>query len=132
MRRSSLVGSGRLVAAAMLTAFVVLTWCASALAFIPPEPPITGLATPTHPDPARWYSCAYPAFYWQAAIAAAGYSWILDPNPGTVPGTIRQMAVLTFTRTATDPGTGTGPQAITASVTKIRRHCVVVTVTSFK
>jgi hypothetical protein len=42
------------------------------------EPPgIDGLASSSHPDPARWYNDQYPAFNWQTAQGVAGYSWAL-------------------------------------------------------
>ncbi len=49
------------------------------------------LASPTHPLPSVWYPSSNPTFTWTAATAGsspiAGYSFVLDQNPTTIPGT---------------------------------------------
>ena len=47
---------------------------------------VNQLVSPTHPDPARWYSDRNPAFSWSAADASgiAGYSYVLDQALDTV------------------------------------------------
>ena len=50
---------------------------------------VTGLASPTHPDDSAWYSSANPSFSWSPSTATdsaiAGYSFVLDRDPLTVP-----------------------------------------------
>jgi len=97
----------------MLTAAlaaVALFASATALAEAP-LPPITGLASSSHPDPAKWYSNSYPAFHWLPAVSAAGPSWLLDRDPATTPDAVAEIGGLSFAA-KTDFGTGAGPESI--------------------
>jgi hypothetical protein len=51
-------------------------------------PPITGLASSTHPSESTWYANPDPAFVWDAAtddgFGVAGYSYEIDREPSTV------------------------------------------------
>jgi len=47
---------------------------------------VTGLASPTHPDPDTWYSNNTPGLTWDV-LSGLGYSYAIDHDPGTVPDT---------------------------------------------
>jgi hypothetical protein len=51
------------------------------------RPQVNQLVSPTHPDPARWFSNSDPVFSWAAADSSGikGYSYALDHSPGSVP-----------------------------------------------
>ena len=75
------------IAAAVMTALAV--WTSVALAA--GTPGTVTISSTTHPDPAVWYPSANPKFTWTAAQETggsgtiAGYSYVLDQNPATVP-----------------------------------------------
>lgn len=48
--------------------------------------PVTGLTSPTHPDPDTWYSNNTPAFDWDVA-SGSDYSYVIDQSADTVPDT---------------------------------------------
>ena len=48
---------------------------------------VTGLASSTHAIQANWYSNNTPAFSWNTANGATGYSYVLDQTSGTTPDT---------------------------------------------
>ena len=56
-----------------------------------PPGSVPSVASPTHPNQSLWYSSPNPTFTWTAATAGtypiAGYSFVLDQNPTTLPGT---------------------------------------------
>ena len=66
----------RLCVLSTATALMLAALLASAAAALAnaPIPPIAGLTSPTHPDPAKWYANSHPSFFWQPAIGAAAYS----------------------------------------------------------
>ena len=84
--------------ACFLIVFVALAVCsfAAATAVLAAPPPISGLASQTHPDPAKWYSNPYPAFHWQPALGAIGYSWRFDAHAATVPDTVAEIGGFGF------------------------------------
>ena len=47
--------------------------------------PVGGLVSTTHPDPAAWYANSSPGFVWDWSVDAAGYSYLIDQTPGSVP-----------------------------------------------
>ena len=86
------------IAAAVMTALAV--WTSVALAAGIPGP--VTISSTTHPDPAVWYPSANPKFTWTAAQETggsgtiAGYSYVLDQNPGTVPPVTSGGSSLSF------------------------------------
>jgi len=88
-----------IVAAAAALALVVVA-LAAGLAFATSPPAVTGLTSSTHPVEANWYSNNKPYVYWDAALAndaaVAGYSYVLDTDPATVPDTVVDVPSLTF------------------------------------
>ncbi|HVN26505.1 MAG TPA: cohesin domain-containing protein [Candidatus Paceibacterota bacterium] len=47
--------------------------------------PSVTIASPTHPDPTKWYASANPNFTWQLTPDIAGVNAVLDTNPSTYP-----------------------------------------------
>jgi hypothetical protein len=81
---------------------------------LPPD--ITGLASPTHPDETRWYSNDNPEFLWlglpEGVSDVAGYSYVLDQDPATVPDTTTELPVtLSGFAPKTDYTVGAGPRS---------------------
>ena len=61
-------------------------------------PEVSGLASPTHADPSRWYADKSPVFTWNAASDAsgvAGYSCSIDREPTSVPAATVNSTVTT-------------------------------------
>jgi hypothetical protein len=84
-----------------LVFFAVLVVGAGVALADPAAPgPVTGLVSPTHPDETTWYSSADPSFSWRPATshasAIAGYSFVLDQNPSTIPDTTSDRVSLSF------------------------------------
>ena len=55
---------------------------------VPPAAPV--IASPTHPQSSQWYSNASPTFTWtplEDPSGIAGYSFLLDSSPATIPDT---------------------------------------------
>jgi hypothetical protein len=62
-------------------------------------PSISGLVSPTHPVASAWYSDRNPVFSWRGAVATsaiAGYAYVLDQSPTTVPGTTVDLPPFSF------------------------------------
>ena len=83
--------------AALLVALLALVCLATPAAALSAPPAVTGLASPTHPDPSTTYPDPDPVFTWGATPAAgsaiAGYSFVLDQTSGTAPdSTVDQIA----------------------------------------
>jgi hypothetical protein len=79
-------------------------------------PPITGLVSTSHPVPSRWYASPNPVFSWRGASAAssiAGYSYMLDQDPATVPGTTVDLPPFSFAPKRDVP-VGVSPGALVA------------------
>jgi hypothetical protein len=91
-------------------AFVVLVACAAAAfaatvlaqpspAAVSGPPAVSGLVSPTHPLASAWYADSNPSFSWRAVSAtptSAGYSYVLDQDPTTVPDTVVDLAAFGF------------------------------------
>jgi hypothetical protein len=63
-------------------------------------PTVTSLTSATNPDPSVWYTTNAPAVSWTAAGgvgAAAGYSYVFDREPDTVPATTVRTAATSLT-----------------------------------
>ena len=58
--------------------------------------PIRGLVSTSHPDPATWYANSAPDFSWGWSAGAAGYSYLIDQTPGTVPPAQLTSSVVRF------------------------------------
>jgi hypothetical protein len=85
----------KLVAAFALASLVCAVAATAALA-APAVPPVSGLYSPSHPNPVHWYAQRHVSFAWASLPGVAGYSYVLDHSPTTVPdGTVD---------TATAPG----------------------------
>jgi hypothetical protein len=89
------------IPALALTILAALAVCAGAALADPGTPgPVTGLASPSHADESTWYSSANPSFSWNPAIATnsaiAGYSFVFDQNPSTIPDTTSDRVSLSF------------------------------------
>ena len=59
----------------------------------------SGLVSPTHPVTSAWYANSNPLFSWRGVTATptiAGYSYILDQSPTTVPGTVVDLSAFSF------------------------------------
>jgi len=109
-----------LVAVATTLGMVALLMAVMAAAGFAAPSPVTGLASPTHPNATRWYSNSDPEFTWPgspvAVPAIAGYSYVLDQVIDTVPDTTTELPVKAFgVGPRTDFGTGFGPNAIAIS-----------------
>ena len=79
-------------------------------------PGITGLVSPSHPLATKWYANASPSFAWHGAIAAlpvAGYAYLLDRYPATVPAAVVDLFCLSFSPVQNFTA-GTFPDAIAA------------------
>jgi hypothetical protein len=60
---------------------------------------VSGLISPNHPVQSAWYANPNPTFSWRGEVATpaiAGYSYLLDQNPTTVPDTTVDLAPLSF------------------------------------
>ena len=66
--------------------------------------PISNLASTTHPDPATWYANSAPGFSWDWSVAAAGYSYLIDQTPGTVPPLQITSSVVRFSSKPANAG----------------------------
>ncbi len=66
--------------------------------------PVGGLASPTHPDAASWYADPDPGFTWQASPGVAGYSYLIDHTPGTIPTGAITVPSLRFSQTTLTAG----------------------------
>ncbi len=75
----------KLLAAVTLVLLVCGIEATSALA-APTIPVVSGLYSPSHPSPAHWYAQRRVSFAWAALPGVAGYSYVFDQNPTTVPG----------------------------------------------
>ena len=117
----------KLLAAVTLVLLVCgIDQATSALA-APTIPVVSGLYSPSHPSPAHWYAQRRVSFAWAALPGVAGYSYVFDQNPTTVPGATldpttapglaprigyaagpnpRAIALATSTATARRPGRG--------------------------
>ena len=62
-------------------------------------PVVSGLVSPTHPVTSAWYANSNPLFSWRGVSATptiAGYSYVLDQSPTTVPGTVVDLSAFSF------------------------------------
>jgi FG-GAP-like repeat len=62
-------------------------------------PSVSGLVSPTHPVASAWYANPNPTFSWRGLIATpaiAGYSYVLDGDPATVPDTVIDLLPFSF------------------------------------
>ena len=104
----------KLIVSGGLIALVLLFWgvAASATAVATPAlPAISGLHSPSHPDPTHWYADRQASFAWTPAVGVSGYSYVLDQNPATVPDTTIDLAAVSFAA-KTDHVTGAGPHGV--------------------
>jgi hypothetical protein len=108
MKRVVSLLRSRVLLAGLLAALGLALLAGIALAATNP-PPISGLASSTHPVETTWYANANPQFSWNAAMATdsavMGYSWVLDQTPGTDPDATVELSTLGFGLT-TGPSTG--------------------------
>jgi hypothetical protein len=77
----------------------------------PVLPPVTGLHSPSHPQPAQWYANRHVSFAWTPLVGVAGYSCLFDQSATTVPDADLDVAALSFAA-KTDFATGTAPVAL--------------------
>ena len=62
-------------------------------------PSVGGLVSPTHPVASAWYANPNPTFSWRGLIATpaiAGYSYVLDRVPATIPDTAIDLPPFSF------------------------------------
>jgi len=117
MKITTLLHAGhrrRLLVVGLLAGACLVTWAGPALAAGTPGA-VTGLASSTHPDEATWYRSSSPAFSWAPTqangAAVAGYSYVFDQNPATVPDTSSERVSLDFLTKAAY-ACGTGPSEV--------------------
>ena len=103
-----LIVSGGLIALVLLFCGVAAS---ATIVATPALPAISGLHSPSHPDPTHWYADRQVSFAWTPAVGVAGYSYVLDQNPATVPDTTIDLAAVSFAA-KTDYATGAGPHGV--------------------
>ena len=85
---------------ALVVSAVLAVYAGAALADPGMPGPVTGLVSPSHPDDSVWYSSANPSFSWNPSTATssaiAGYSFIFDQKPLTIPDTTSDRVSLSF------------------------------------
>ena len=103
-----LIVSGGVIALVLLFCGVAAS---ATIVATPALPAISGLHSPSHPDPTHWYADRQATFAWTPAVGVAGYSYVLDQNPATVPDTTIDLAAVSFAA-KTDHATGAGPHGV--------------------
>ena len=89
--------TGRIALVAFLASGLLALAVTSAALSDPPS--VGGLVSPTHPVASAWYANPNPTFSWRGLIATpaiAGYSYVLDRVPATIPDTAIDLPPFSF------------------------------------
>jgi hypothetical protein len=89
--------TGRIALVVFLASGLLALAVTSAALSDPPS--VGGLVSPTHPVASAWYANPNPTFSWRglsATPAIAGYSYVLDQDPATIPDTVIDLLPVSF------------------------------------
>jgi len=89
--------TGRIALVVFLASGLLALAVTSAALSDPPS--VGGLVSPTHPVASAWYANPNPTFSWRGLIATpaiAGYSYVLDRVPATIPDTAIDLPPFSF------------------------------------